>query len=192
MSVRRLERGGWEVRWREDSRNRSRRFDRRGDAQTWDAEVRRRKQLGPLALTQLTTRAPSLGAWITHRWAPEHAAALEHSTRERYANVYEVHVAPWLDEIPLTELGVGRLRAWQADRLAAGVSPGTIDKARILLSSVLRHAAESEAIPGNPLGLVRPPKASQRDRVRPLSASDDRGDPSAAARAASRRGGCVR
>jgi integrase len=32
-----------------------------------------------------------------------------------------------------------------------------------------RHAAESEAIPGNPLSLVRPPKANHRDAVRPLS-----------------------
>jgi integrase len=47
--------------------------------------------------------------------------------------------------------------------------PGTIHKARALLSSVLRHAAERDAIPGNPLLLVRPPKAGQRDAVQPLS-----------------------
>ena len=168
MSLRRLERG-WEVRWREQGRNRSRRFDRRADAQAWDAEVRRRRQLGPLALAQLTTTTPTLGWWIEHRWAPEHAANLEQSTRERYAGVYEVHVAPWFDDIPLGELTVGRLRAWQADRLTAGVGEGSIDKARTFLSSVLRHAAESEAIAGNPLGLVRPPKPAQRDRVRPLA-----------------------
>ncbi len=40
-------------------------------------------------------------------------------------------------------------------------------KARTFLSSVLRHAAESEAIPGNPLSLVRapgPPPATQSSR----------------------------
>jgi len=170
VSIRRLEHG-WEVRWHEAGRHRSRRFDRRADAQAWDAEVRRRRQLGPLALAQLTIATPKLGQWIEQRWAPEHAVALEQSTRERYANVYALHVAPWLDDVPLAELTVGRLRAWQAERIAAGVKPGTIHKARTLLSSVMRHAAESEAIAGNPLSLVRPPKAPQRDAVRPLAPS---------------------
>lgn len=168
MSVRRLEHG-WEVRWREQGRHRARRFDRRVDAQAWDAELRRRRQLGPLAVAQLTTTAPSLDQWIEQRWAPEHASLLEQSTRERYANVYERHIAPFLGDASIAELTVGRLRAWQAERLFAGVQPGTIHKARTLLSSVLRHAAEAEAIPGNPLTLVRPPKAPQRDAVRPLA-----------------------
>ncbi len=34
---------------------------------------------------------------------------------------------------------------------------------------MLRHAAESEAIPGNPLSLVRAPKPSHRDAVQPLA-----------------------
>ena len=48
-------------------------------------------------------------------------------------------------------------------------NPGTIRKARTFLSSVLRHAAESEAIPGNPLSLVRAPQQSHHDAIEPLS-----------------------
>ena len=36
------------VRWREGTRNRRKTFDRRRDADLWDAEVRRRRQLGAL------------------------------------------------------------------------------------------------------------------------------------------------
>jgi integrase len=61
------------------------------------------------------------------------------------------------------------VREWQAALIKADVSPGTVHKSRTFLSSVLRHAAESEAIPGNPLSLVRPPKANHRDAVQPLS-----------------------
>ncbi|HEU4704072.1 MAG TPA: tyrosine-type recombinase/integrase [Conexibacter sp.] len=157
------------VRWRENGSNRGRRFDRKGDADAWERELRRRRQLGPLAVAQLTTRASTLGEWIADRWAPEHAATLEQSTRDRYADAYRLHIEPWLGELPLTELTVGRLRTWQADRLADGVGVGTIDKARTVLSSVLRHAAESEAIPGNPLTLVRAPLAEHRDAVTPLA-----------------------
>jgi len=157
------------VRWRENGSNRGRRFDRKSDADAWEREIRRRRQLGPLALAQLTTRGLTLGEWIAERWAPEHAATLEQSTRDRYADAYRLHIEPWLGDLPLTEITVGRLRSWQADRLADGVGVGTIDKARTVLSSVLRHAAESEAIPGNPLTLVRAPLAEHRDSVTPLA-----------------------
>ncbi len=173
MSVQRVQRRGrvrWEVRWREQARHRSRLFERRGDAQVWDAEVRRRRQLGPLAVQQLTARGgPTLDQWIEQRWAPEHAVTLAQSTRERYANVYDCHIAEALGDVPLGELTVARLREWQAALVKAGVGAGTVHKARTLLSSVLRHAAESEATPGNPLSLVRAPKASHRDAVQPLA-----------------------
>jgi integrase len=173
VSVLRVVRAGkvcWEVRWREHERHRSRLFGRRADAQAFEAELKRRRRLGPLALQQLTERSgPTLDQWIAERWAPEHASTLAHSTRERYANVYTVHIAPWLDTVPIGEITVARLRAWQAERIKAGVSPGTIHKARTLLSSVLRHAAESEAIPGNPLVLVRAPKGAHREAVEPLA-----------------------
>lgn len=169
MSVEKTSNGRLLVRWRENGRQRGRRFLVKKDADAWDREVQRRRQLGPLALTQLTTSGPTLGEWIAERWAPEHGATLEQSTRERYADVYRLHIEPWLGEVPLMDLTVGCLRAWQADRIAAGIGVGTIDKARTFLSSVLRHAAESEAIPGNPLALVRGPLAEHRDGVTPLA-----------------------
>jgi integrase len=163
-------RRAYEVRWREHGRNRSRTFSLRKDADAWDREVSRRRQLGTLALQQLTSRGgPTLGEWISARWAPEHGVTLAQSTRDRYANAYAVHIGPWLDEVPLNQITVAVLRGWQAALIKDGVSPGTIHKCRTFLSSVLRHAAESEAIPGNPLSLVRAPKAPPKDAVVPLS-----------------------
>ena len=171
MSVERARSGnGWVARWREHERQRSRVFALKRDADAFDREVKRRQQLGPLGVQQLTARGgPTLDQWIEQRWAPEHAATLEQSTRERYANVYKCHVWRALGDVPLGQLTVARLREWQAALIEAGVNPGTVHKSRTFLSSVLRHAAESEAIPGNPLSLVRPPKASHRDAVQPLS-----------------------
>jgi hypothetical protein len=140
----------WKVRWRENGANRSRAFTLRRDAVAFDREIQRRAELGPLATAQLTERhGPSLGQWVERRWAPEHASTLAMSTRERYSGVYAVHIAPTLDNVPLSELTVGRLRQWQFELIAAGVNVGTIDKARTLLSSVLRHAAESEQLAAN-------------------------------------------
>ena len=161
---------GWKTRWRENGRERARTFALKRDADAWDREVQRRKQLGPLAVQQLTARGgPTLGQWTTERWAPEHAVMLADSTRDRYGEVYSVHIAPWLDDVPLGQFSAPLLHGWQAALIKAGVSPGTIHKARTLLSSVLRHAAANGAIMANPLSLVRAPNPAPCDAVEPLS-----------------------
>jgi integrase len=171
VSVQRARGGnGWRVRWREAGRQHERKFELKRDADAFDREVKRRQQLGPLGVQQLTAgNGPTLDQWIEHRWVPAHAATLEQSRRDRYANVYKCHIWGPLGDAQLGQLTVARLREWQAALIRADVSPGTVHKCRTFLSSVLRHAAESEAIPGNPLSLVRPPKPRHRDAVQPLS-----------------------
>ena len=61
MSVHKTSRG-YVVRWRDGQRNRQRTFDRRADAQRWDLEVRRRRQLGTLA--QLDAAAVTLDGYV--------------------------------------------------------------------------------------------------------------------------------
>jgi len=173
MSVERITRKSgarvYRVRWREHGRNRARTFDHRADAEAWDREVKRRQQLGPLAVAQLTDPGATLAEWVIERWTPEHGATLALSTRASYAAVYGKHIAPNLDAMPLREITVSVLRRWQAGLIAAGVGHGAIMRARAVLSSMLRHAAESEAMPANPLALVRAPRAPHREQVRPLA-----------------------
>ncbi len=169
MSVKKQPDGQYLVRWRENGRNRGRRFQRKGDADAWDREVKRRKKLGRLALELLTVESPTLGAWIRERWAPEHGATLDQTTRDRYASSYKLHAEQELDTVPLDQLDVARLRKWQADLMKAGVSAHAIIKTRTFLSSVLTHAAESGAIRSNPLRVVRPPKQGDKVPVRALA-----------------------
>ena len=132
-------------------------------------EYLRRKALGPVALAQLAAKAPTLDRWIAERWTPEHGRTLAKSTTDRYSEVYAKHILEQLGSTPISEITVSTLRVWQAGRLAAGVSAGSIHKARTFLSSVLTHAAQAEVITGNPLPLVRPPAKEQRDWIEPLS-----------------------
>ncbi len=66
MSVERDRNGkGWVTRWREQGHQHSRLFALKRDAEAFDREVKRRGQLGPLAVQQLTARGgPTLGQWI--------------------------------------------------------------------------------------------------------------------------------
>jgi integrase len=171
MSVQKVP-NGFKVRWLENGTHRSRKFRYKKDADAWDRDVKRRQQLGPLAVQQLTDRGPTLGEWIEGHWLPEHGVDLEPSTLVRYANVYDLHIAPTFNDTPLREITVSSLRAWQAALRKNSVGVGTIKKARTYLSSVLRHAAESEAIHANPLGLVRAPRPEGRPEVRPLSPAE--------------------
>ncbi len=58
MSIQRLsDRGGkYLVRWREGGRQRSQLFDRKGDAEVFELEIKRRKQLGTLAASVMLSR----------------------------------------------------------------------------------------------------------------------------------------
>jgi hypothetical protein len=85
---------GWEVRWGENDATDLGCFALKKDADAWDREVARRRQLGPPAMQQLTARGgPTLGRWIAERRAPEHATMLAQATRERYAEVYNLDIA---------------------------------------------------------------------------------------------------
>jgi integrase len=156
---------GWVVRWREGTCNRQRSFDRRADAQRWDAEVRRRRQLGTLA--QLDAGGASLDEYVTGTWTPVYAVLLAPRTREVYAQSYDRHVAPTLGRLPLHAIKPAVLSRWQTHVLPHGHD--ALSKARTLLSSILQTAVEEELLAANPVRLVRAPRAPLRDEVRPLA-----------------------
>jgi integrase len=156
---------GYVVRWRDGARNRQRTFDKRADAQRWDLEVRRRRQLGTLA--QLDAGATTLDAYVTETWAPVYAVLLAPRTREAYAQSYDRHLAPALGNLALHQIKPAVVSRWQAAELAHGHA--ALDKARTVLSSILQTAVEGELLAANPVRAVRAPRAPLKDEVRPLA-----------------------
>lgn len=76
-------RKGYEVMWREGGRQRSRMFDRKGDADAFELDVKRRQQLGPLASTVMVSRM-TLAEFMQEEWWPRYAIPnLKDSTRRR-------------------------------------------------------------------------------------------------------------
>ena len=84
MSVhKRIVRNGrnvWSVRWREGGRNRSRDFDRKRDADVFDAELRRRRRLGDLDL--LDAGRETLADFAREWWRLYAEPTLARKTRE--------------------------------------------------------------------------------------------------------------
>jgi integrase len=157
----------WTVRYRESGRNRSRTFARKRDADHFDAEVTRRRELGGLVV--LDAGRETLDDFVIGTWAPTYAVTLAPKTRQHYAQLYDHHIAPDLGDVPLRDLRVDRIARWQADRLAAGGGAVAVRHALDLLGSILQRAAEAELIPANPVRLVRRARRPRREEVRPLA-----------------------
>lgn len=154
------------VRWLEGDRHRSRSFDRKRDAELFDGDLRRKRQLGTLA--QLDNGRETLDEYLQRVWIPTYATQLAPNTQALYAHVYDKHIAPQLGSTPLREITPERIARWQADT-SRTTGPSAVHKAASLLASILQRAVEGERIPTNPARLVRKPKVPKRTEVRPLS-----------------------
>jgi integrase len=157
------------VRWREGGRNRSQAFTRRKDADAYDAEVNRRKQLGPIAVQMLDAGGETLDDYVSDTWGPAHAAHLAPATRQLYSSMYDAHVGPYLGSVPLRELTPDRIARWQTQRVAAGAGREAVRKSHTLLGNILQRATESQRIATNPQRLVRKIKPGAKQEVRPLA-----------------------
>ncbi|MEJ7891615.1 MAG: tyrosine-type recombinase/integrase [Solirubrobacteraceae bacterium] len=166
MSVHR-HKDAWVVRFRVGGRNRSQSFARKVDAQRFDAEVTRRRQLG--AVATLDAGREPLDEFVTATWAPTHAVTLAPKTRKHYAGLYDHHLAPYLGAIALRDLRAEQIARWQADRLAAGSGPVAVRQALELLGGILERAVELERIARTPARLVRKARRPPRSEVRPLA-----------------------
>ena len=156
----------WEVRYRDGGRHRSKVFDRKADAENFQAEVRRRKQLGTIA--HLHAGDDLLADFAVEWWRLHAKPNLEPSTLNHYSQVWDCHVLPGLGGYRLKELTpevVSEFRAMLADK---GVGDATIRKAMFTLQSVMGLAVLHGRVATNSVKAVRKPRQRSR-RVRPLA-----------------------
>jgi hypothetical protein len=100
----------WAVRWRDErGRHRSRVLGRKGDADAFEAEIKRRARLGELAA--MDAGRERLDDYVTVTWAPSHAAHLAPRTRQTYTSSYDRHISPRLGDLPLREIDASALRS---------------------------------------------------------------------------------
>jgi integrase len=160
----------WRVRWREGGRGsqeRSRRFDRKADAQAFDDELRRRRRLGELI--GFAGAQETLNHYVAETWAKTHGVTLAPKTAKHYAGLYDLHIEPYLGDLRLTELSPEVIGRWQADRVAAGAGRVAVLQALDLLGSILQRAVEGGRLGRNPVRLVRKIARPRRKEVKPVA-----------------------
>jgi hypothetical protein len=137
----------WKVRWRQGDRYRSQTFDRKGDAVTFGAELRRRQQMG--TLFSIDSGRITLAQYVAETWRPAYAASLAKKTRVHYEHLLAKHVLPGLGPLELRAITPETIARWQAERIAAGHGRVAIRHTFDLLGSILQRAFESGQIQSN-------------------------------------------
>jgi integrase len=170
MSVRKRDdrRGKYEVRWREGGRQRSRSFAKKGDADAFELDVKRRRQLGPLAAGVIQSRL-TLAQFVRDEWWPRYAVPnLKPSTRRRYLEVWGTHLLPRVGDYQLREITPTLVEDLCGQLRAAGVGVQTQRKTLMLLQGILRRAVVRGLIPANPVSVVDKPRQPPSRRPEPL------------------------
>ena len=157
----------WRVRWRQGGRRRSQSFDRKGDAVTFSAELRRRQQLG--TLTEMDMGRVTLADYVVGTWCEAYASQLSPKTWMHYRQLLNKHILPSLGPLELRAIRPETIARWQAERLAAGYGRVSVRYALTLLGAILQRAFENGQIQSNPARAVRKAALPRRTEVRPLA-----------------------
>ena len=156
------------VRWREAGRQLQRTFIKRGDAVSFETDVKRRQQLGALAPGVIQSRM-TLAEFVREDWWPRYAVPnLKQSTQRRYLEAWGTHLLPHLGDYELraiTPMVVEDLRA-RYDQQDVGAPSQR--KALMLLQGILRRAVVRGLIPSNPVQAVNKPRQAPPRRPQPL------------------------
>ena len=155
----------YRVRWRDGDRNRARSFDRRADAEDFDAAERRRQRMGAHGPAEPSRER--LDAWL-ETWVRRDGIAWARSTRLHRGSVMDKWIAPLIGGVRLRELGRARVRDFRAEMLDRGATNATANGTMRVLSAALGAAVDDGLIPTNPcLGIKRLPHTPAP--ARPLS-----------------------
>ena len=159
----------YEVRWTEGGRKRGRTFARKGDADAFELEVKRRRQLGALAPTVIQSRQ-TLARFMEEEWWPRYAIPnLAPDTRRRYLEVWGTHVWPRLGDGELREITPLVVEDLRDQMAHVGVGVATQRKALMLLQGILKRAVVRGLIPSNPVQVVGKPRQAPTLEPRPLA-----------------------
>lgn len=165
MSMHQVRPGVWVVRWREGGRNRQKLIGRKRDAEAFDADIKRLKRLGSLALVEAGTEPL---AEFGEEWWRRRAGRLTAKTRSGYARLWDAHVLSRLGDLRLRDITPAMVEDWITELDKDRVGREAQRKALKLLRGVLQRAVEWERLPRNPARLVPLPPPPETPEVRPL------------------------
>ncbi len=172
MSKHKLPSGKYQVKWRESGRGtpwHSRTFERSGDADAFELEIKRRRQLGSLAPSVLQSRM-TLAEFVEEDWWPRYAIPnLAEDTRRRYLEIWGCHMLPRMGSYEVRQITPMLVEDLRDQLVRSRVPPPTVAKTLMLLQGILRHAVVRGMLPMNPAQAVKKPRQAPSEAPQPLS-----------------------
>lgn len=158
----------WQVRYRIDGTESSKRLDNEHDAEAFRELIDR---VGPARALEIhgvqrTRSGFTVAKWLAHHI--EHLSGIERRTRHEYLGIVKNNIAPSLGAIPLDLLSRDDCARWVDAMHAAGASGKTIANKHGLLSGALEAAVSAGHIAANPAASVRLPR-TERPEMRFLT-----------------------
>jgi|GEM_PF-4971868 len=177
MSIHRTRTGKWEVRYREGRRNRSKTFDLKQDARSFEAEARVRRQRGEHVRRSSDT--PTLRDFAADWMGRRRAAGLSEATLTTNGLIFDKHLDPYLGGFRVGHLSPRRLDEWRRELEAAGASIYMLNRSKTLLGQILADARRLDFVAVNAArGLptvrrrARRGKTAAPEQVEAMRASD--------------------
>ena len=172
MSIEKLNRKrkgtGYKVWYRDQSgRGRAKVFDRKKDAEAFEAKITLMKRQGDL--DDLDAGKQTLADFTEKWWARYAERSLERKTLQVYATLWDLHILPRLGDRQLRSLKPALIEAFAADLKDSRVGEATIRKSLALLQVALGRAVVWGKIPDNPVSAVKKPPQHRKRSVRPLA-----------------------
>src|SRR4051812_42012222 len=141
------------VRWYESGRGstkRKRTFDRRRDAELFEASVRRARQLGQLASEVIGSNA-TLEEFLVEWWDTYAITQLRPNTLDSYTTLLDNWIVPYLGRKRLREVTRQTIDLYIASVRADGASAPTVNRSLGLLQGVFHRAVEWRRLAWNPV-----------------------------------------
>ena len=157
----------WRTRWYDETgAERSKTFDRVGDARAFEAKLRLLKRTG--ALADVDAGSETLAEFVEEWWKVYARPNLERATLRVYAQLWNGHALPRLGQLQLRELTPQVIARFRAELEADGVGIEAIRKTMTMLQGVLQRAVEWGRIPTNAVKLTRKPHKPHRPAVQAI------------------------
>jgi len=146
----------WQVRWREDGKQRWRTFHAEAEAYDWKFRMERddRPLTEPAPTENLETFAR---AWLKRK------VRLADSTRTQYEGWLDHHIFPHLGNYWVRDLTPAMIAQWRDRRLADGAGPAVLGKTMTLLGQIMDEAVVYGHLAYNPVTSVKRPEYEKRE-----------------------------
>jgi integrase len=166
VSVTKTADGRWVVRWYlagRGSPRRQRTFDRKADATTFEAEIRRRRALGELARFEQRNRTIEE---LAREWWRRYAVPnLAHWTLVGYERMLASHIQPRLGATRLGDVTPEVIADFREGLETAGVGRHSVRLSMVVLQAMFGHAVSWGWVQSNPVKAVAKPSGRRQRAV---------------------------